>query len=145
MLTYAASMSPGGAPSVAEAQEDPHLRVYLDGWMRPGDLGVVAVGGDGGLLGAAWIRPGLMVAEPGAPELATAVAPAWRGRGIGSTLLRELAAWARGSWCGISLSVRQENPARRFYERHGFAVMREVTNRVGGRSLVMRLTLPAAV
>jgi predicted acetyltransferase len=37
--------------------------------------------------------------------------------------------------------VRQENPARRLYERSGFVVTRTIPNRVGGVSLVMRADL----
>ncbi|HEY6879152.1 MAG TPA: GNAT family N-acetyltransferase [Polyangiales bacterium] len=42
----------------------------------------------------------------------------FRGRGLGSALLRELQGQAR---VPIKLRVRPENPARRLYERLGFA------------------------
>ena len=37
----------------------------------------------------------------------------------------------------IQLNVREENPAVRLYERTGFQIIGDMTNRVGGRSLVM--------
>ncbi|MGH7934689.1 MAG: hypothetical protein ACREQN_16220 [Candidatus Binataceae bacterium] len=37
--------------------------------------------------------------------------------------------------------VRSTNPARRLYERCGFVVVAEVTNRVGGSSFVMTAQL----
>jgi ribosomal protein S18 acetylase RimI-like enzyme len=37
----------------------------------------------------------------------------------------------------IVLSVREANPARRLYERMGFAVVDIAVNRVGGSSYVM--------
>jgi ribosomal protein S18 acetylase RimI-like enzyme len=141
MLTYAASMSPGGQASIADAEADPYLRTYVDAWGRPDDLGVVAIDAGGDRLGAAWIRSGLKVAEPEAPELATAVVPSQRGRGIGEAMLRELVRLASGRYRAIVLSVRESNPAARFYQRLGFLVEREVRNRVGGLSYVMRLPL----
>jgi len=49
------------------------------------------------------------------------VEPAWRGRGMGAALLRCVAALAleRGSPL-IELTVREDNPARRFYTGVGF-------------------------
>ena len=141
MLTYAASMAPGGAASVAAAQGDPYLRTYVEGWGRPDDLGVVARDDPGAPIGAAWVRAGLIVAGPGAPELATAVVPAHRARGVGAALMGELLRQARGRFEAIVLSVRAENPALRFYERFGFQRERQLTNRVGGVSFVMRRLL----
>jgi ribosomal protein S18 acetylase RimI-like enzyme len=143
MLTYAASMAPGGAASVAAAQADPYLRTYVDGWGRPDDLGVVARDDAGAPIGAAWVRTGLIVAEPGVPELATAVLPAHRARGVGAALMGELLRRATGRWDAIVLSVRAENSALRFYERWGFRREREVRNRVGSVSFVMRRLLGA--
>ena len=53
----------------------------------------------------------------------------------------ELVERARGQYRALLLSVRDENQARTFYEKRQFEVVRDVTNRVGGRSVVMRLTL----
>jgi ribosomal protein S18 acetylase RimI-like enzyme len=49
------------------------------------------------------------------------VEPAWRGRGMGAALLRCVATLAleRGSPL-VELTVREDNPARRFYARVGF-------------------------
>ena len=151
MLTYAASMTPGGAASVADAQADPYLRTYVEGWGRPDDLGIIARAGAPGpgdhdhdhdaRIGAAWLRAGLIVAEPGAPELATAMVPAQRGRGIGALMMEQLFQRAAGRFEAVTLSVRAANPALRFYQRLGFQRTRELTNRVGGVSFVMRRPL----
>ncbi|WP_217808722.1 GNAT family N-acetyltransferase [Derxia lacustris] len=45
-----------------------------------------------------------------------------RGQGIGSALLQGLVALADGAGLAMSLAVEPDNPARRLYERHGFAV-----------------------
>jgi ribosomal protein S18 acetylase RimI-like enzyme len=49
-----------------------------------------------------------------------ALAPAYRGRGIGGGLLRSLIAEAQASNRTLSIHVELNNPARRLYERLGF-------------------------
>jgi len=49
-----------------------------------------------------------------------ALAPAFRGRGIGTGLLRALIAEAAESGRKLSIHVEMNNPARRLYERLGF-------------------------
>ena len=148
MLTYAASMGDGGDAEVGKAQADPYLRTYVEGWGRSGDLGVIARA-DGADVGAAWLREGdgagspFKLGEPGWPELATAVAPGCRGRGIGGLMMRRLIQLAPGRFLGIVLSVREGNPAERFYAQLGFREERRIENRAGGRSLKMRLAFPA--
>ena len=145
MLFYAANMAEDGATSSAAARSHPYLAEFVAGWGRPGDLGVIATGGSA--LGAAWLRQlsgpqkrYAAVAE-GTPELAIAVAPAAIGQGIGGALLGALLVQARGQYPAVALSVREQNPAIRLYERHGFVVVDTVTNRVGGRSFVMQVEL----
>lgn len=48
--------------------------------------------------------------------------PAWRGRGVGTRLLDGLLAYADGLGLPASLHVEPFNPAKRMYERAGFAV-----------------------
>jgi len=47
--------------------------------------------------------------------------PEYRGRGIGSDLLQRLLEQGRSSGRTVSIHVEFENPARRLYERLGFA------------------------
>jgi ribosomal protein S18 acetylase RimI-like enzyme len=148
MLYYAANMAEDGAASSEVAKTHPYLAEYVAGWGRPGDLGLIAAGAVGsGVLGAAWVRPlngqekRYAAVAGGTPELAIAVQPATIGQGIGGALLGALLEMARGYYPAIALSVRETNPARRLYERHGFEVVDTITNRVGGRSFVMRVDL----
>jgi len=55
------------------------------------------------------------------------VAPSHQGRGLGTTLLRELASLYRGAGMArIALGVTQSNRARGLYARMGFEVLRDV-------------------
>ncbi|MEZ0171276.1 GNAT family N-acetyltransferase [Microvirga sp. TS319] len=55
------------------------------------------------------------------------ISPARRGRGIGSTIIRRLMEKRRGMARSIALFVLKNNPAVRFYERHGFSIASETT------------------
>jgi GNAT superfamily N-acetyltransferase len=91
---------------------DPGLAHYVDGWMRPGDLGVVAVASVGGPIGTAWLRnlpakdAGYGYVRDDVPELSMGVVQAWRGQGVGRALLRDVLAAARSAGvAAVSLSV----------------------------------------
>jgi ribosomal protein S18 acetylase RimI-like enzyme len=146
MLFHAAHMAADGARSAEEARAHPYLAKFVRGWGRPGDLGAVAEAG-AGPVGAAWLRhlagaeKSYVDVDDAYPELAIAVLPERAGQGVGGALLGRLIALARPHYSGIVLSVRADNPARRLYERHGFAVSGEIVNRVGTRSYVMELRL----
>ena len=108
--------------------ERPELARYFAGWGRPGDRALIAVAGASNeRIGAGWFRtftasePGYGFVSSDVPELGIAVTPAWRDRGAGTVILRELLEVARRSnYAGLSLSVHPHNPARRLYERMGF-------------------------
>jgi GNAT superfamily N-acetyltransferase len=126
-----------------DALDMPHVRRFLDGWGRGGDVGVVAEDAEGRPVGAAWARVfdvPLVRGDGGAPvaELAIAVEPAARGAGVGASLLEALAAAATDAGHReLSLNVSPRNRARRLYERAGFAVVRE-----DAHGVVMRRRLP---
>lgn len=48
------------------------------------------------------------------------VMPDYQNRGIGSLLVRRVIADAKAARTVLRLTVLEGNPARRFYERHGF-------------------------
>lgn len=50
------------------------------------------------------------------------LAPHLHGRGLGSAVLRSVLARADADRTAVGLNVLQGSPARRLYERHGFAV-----------------------
>ena len=103
------------------------VALYVKAWGRPGDTAVIAI--DKGFpVGAAWYRlfgeqrPGYGFVDEHTPELAIAVVPNARGRGIGTALLETLLRQARSAgYPTISLSVDRANAgAIELYGRHGF-------------------------
>jgi ribosomal protein S18 acetylase RimI-like enzyme len=112
-------------PTADEVMADPRYALYLTGWPRPGDYGLVAE--QDGPVGAAWYRTfteashGYGFLAEDIPELSIAViASRWR-EGIGRRLLDELIeASVAQEYRAISLSVAENNPARGLYESAGF-------------------------
>jgi ribosomal protein S18 acetylase RimI-like enzyme len=107
------------------------LTRYVDGWGRPGDVAVIAAEGPNPV-GAAWFRrfrasaPGYGFVDESTPELTIAVVPSRRRHGVGQELLDALLERARAEGVTqVSLSVEAGSPAVGFYERNGFAVVRE--------------------
>jgi ribosomal protein S18 acetylase RimI-like enzyme len=109
----------------------PEIAVYIGGWGRSGDVGLVAEGNGGEPIGAAWYRffseeaHGFGFVNAETPEITIAVREDRRGRGIGGALLDELITQARERRIpALSLSVEPDNPALRLYERASFRVVR---------------------
>jgi ribosomal protein S18 acetylase RimI-like enzyme len=120
---------------------------YVEGWCRVGDYGVIAEADSGTPLGAAWHRlfsedaPGYGFISTTVPEITIGVASAARRHGIGTSLLAALIDHARHAGLpALSLSVEEDNPAVRLYERLGFKRVGRVEN-----ALTMRLDLDPAV
>jgi GNAT superfamily N-acetyltransferase len=55
--------------------------------------------------------------------------PAFQRRGIGDYLLHRLIEDAKSAQVGLRLTVLEVNPARRFYERHGFVLTHTISPR----------------
>jgi ribosomal protein S18 acetylase RimI-like enzyme len=116
---YWRERNPGDGPGPAAR--------YVKGWGRPGDTVLIALD-DGFPVGAAWYRlfrkglRGYGFVDDETPELAIAVVPSRRGRGIGEALPDALCERARADgYHALSLSVGRDNPALvSFYEEQGF-------------------------
>ena len=111
--------------------EDSLLWRYVSGWGRRGDAALIALEG-GFPIGAAWYRlfsraePGFGFVDEETPEVAVAVVPSRRGRGIGSELLESLVALAREQGHeGLSLTVASDSPAMHVFEKQGFERVEE--------------------
>jgi GNAT superfamily N-acetyltransferase len=115
-------------PTAAEVMADPRYAMYLTGWPRQGDYGLIAE--HDGPVGAAWHRtfteanPGYGFVAEDVPELSIAVIASRRQEGIGRRLLVDLidASLAQG-YSAMSLSVVEGNPARGLYESAGFVLI----------------------
>ena len=101
------------APST-DILRQPELARYVEGWGRPGDAGFVAHDAEEGKpLGAVWLRQPLSSssteAGPLIPELAFAVTPGQRRRGIGAALLTQ---WVKANpeQSIITLAVPAQSP-----------------------------------
>lgn len=145
MLYYAAHMHEEAGKTVADLPANPTLALYVQEWGRLGDFGFLAEAtATKKPLGAAWLRlytganKAYSPTADDTPELAIALLPECTGQGIGTVLLQELLAVARVHFPAVALSVRANNPALRLYQRLGFLIIGEMTNRVGGRSYDMR-------
>jgi GNAT superfamily N-acetyltransferase len=117
-------------PTAEQVMADPRYAMYLAGWPRQGDYGLVAE--QDGPVGAAWYRTfteashGYGFVAEDVPELSIAVIASRRHEGIGRRLLVDLidASLAQGH-SAISLSVREDNPARGLYESVGFVLIEQ--------------------
>jgi len=141
--------SPDPAGSFSDVLADPHLRVYLEGWQRPGDFAVIAEE-DGASVGAAWYRTftteshGYGFIESSIPELSVAVRASHRGRGLGTELLSVLIEHARAEdVAALSLSVEEGNPAVWLYHRLGFETVDKPGNAFTMRLDVSQTPSPA--
>lgn len=127
MLYQALQNAASDAAPDREIVRRPEFARYVENWGESGDAGFVAQNsGDQQLLGAVWFRPPKQNATP---ELAFAVKPDQRKRGIGAALLTQ---WVRANpeQSEISLHVGAEHPAVRLYERFGFKVAEETAGAV---------------
>ncbi len=145
MLYYAAHMHEEVDKTVADLQRNPTLALYVQEWGRRGDFGFIAEATTTNIpLGAAWLRlytgdnKAYSPTTDDTPELAIAILPQYTGKGIGTALLQELLTVARLHFPAVALSVRADNPASVLYQRLGFQIIGEITNRVGGISYDMR-------
>ena len=119
------------------------VQLYVKAWGRPGDAAMIALV-DGFPVGAAWFRlfrevsPGYGFVDEQTPELAVAVVPNARGKGVGSALLGALLDRARADgYEALSLSVDRNNQgAIALYEQFGFRQVQETTD-----SLTLRAAL----
>ena len=134
--------------SFEDVMTEPSLAKYVLGWGRPGDSGVVALSGSDERVGAAWYRifseedQGYGFVSPDIPELGIATTAAYRGRGIGRTLMQGLIQLATSEGrAALSLSVEVDNwRALDLYLHLGFRQVAKIDN-----SWTMLLTLdPAA-
>lgn len=128
-------------PGIDECLADPIVASYLEGWVRPGDAGLVAVDDESNReVGAAWYRlftkdkPGFGFVDEKTPELAIAVVEEFRGKHVGSALMNGLRRLAKAQGHHqLSLAVQARNvKARLLHVLMGFREVRHT-----GETIVM--------
>jgi ribosomal protein S18 acetylase RimI-like enzyme len=143
MLYQAIYVPAGSLAPPRQIVNSPELAGYVQHWGQEHDFGLKALSAnDQQPLGAVWLR--LMTGENRGygyiddltPELSIALLSGHRGKGIGTRLLNELFESVRDKYKAISLSVSDDNPAKKLYQRLGF----EIISREG-TSLTMKKNL----
>jgi ribosomal protein S18 acetylase RimI-like enzyme len=127
-MLYESIHTPEGAQLPAkDIVHHPSLSKYVDHWGREGDAGFVAIDASGQPIGSVTIRlfpeadKGYGFVDEETPELGTAILKEYRGKGIGTALMRTMMEEAKHRGIqAISLSVDPGNPAVRLYRRFGF-------------------------
>lgn len=136
MLFEAVYWRPGiKRPPIKQGLSHPDISKILYGWGRKGDTAIIAESPEGRCIGAAWYRfwtdeiHSFGYVNKESPELGMAVVGEYRGKGIGSVLLKELIDVAAEKGIKkISLSVENDNPAVHLYRRHGFKKIGSLDN-----------------
>jgi ribosomal protein S18 acetylase RimI-like enzyme len=136
-LYHAIYVPPGSPEPNPKILNLPDISRYVDHWGRSGDLSVFALD-KGKVIGVCWSRifppstPGYGTIDSRTPELSIALLSEYRGQGIGSTLLNLILSDLKTRARAVSLSVAEDNPALRLYQRFGFTVHSK-----HGKSLIM--------
>lgn len=127
MLYQSIFIVEGEAKPSREILKQPDLLKYLCNWGRQGDIALIATDSSDNPVGAIWIRlfdetnKTYGYIDENTPVLSIALLPEYRGKGIGTMLLKEMIRKAKNfGFISLSLSVDPKNPALRLYERQGF-------------------------
>ena len=126
---YQAIFIPEGiTPPPFEIIKQPELQVYIKGFKeQDGDICLVAEC-DSKIVGAVWVR---IMNDYGhvsddMPSLAISLLPEYRGKGIGTALMKSMQEMvSRQGYKGISLSVQKQNYAAKMYSRLGFKTIED--------------------
>ena len=126
---YEAIFVPEGAAAPPRSiVEQPELQVYIAGFGILKDDAALAVEVGGKAVGVIWARimDDYGHVDDGTPSLAMALYPEYRGRGMGTALMREmLTALAEKGYGQVSLSVQKGNYAVGMCRKAGFEVIRD--------------------
>lgn len=138
-LYHAIYVPPGQQRPERKIIFDPEIYVYVKDFGGEHDCGVAALAGKK-IIGAAWSRiiPAYGNLDERTPELAVSVLPQHRGQGVGVAMMLELFELLRAKgYERTSLSVQQDNPAVRFYQRLGYEITAEKLDHAGHEDYIM--------
>ncbi len=117
----------GEEPPSKDIVNKPELSKYVEGWKKKDDIGLIVYEIKSSKpVGAVWIRifseenRGYGFISEEIPELSIAVIREYRGKGLGTLLLKNLFKIIKGKYQSVSLSVSKINHAIKLYKRLGF-------------------------
>lgn len=127
-MLYESIYVPEGHPTISrDILNDPAISKYVEGWGRKGDVGYIALDEAGKALGSITARifeensPGHGYVDEETPELGMALLEQYRGKGLGTALMRTLLDELRRQGIRqVSLSVDPNNYAVKLYRKFGF-------------------------
>lgn len=126
---YEAIFIPEGVPAPPwSIIENEDLQVYVRDFGKLPDDRCIVAEVDGKIVGAVWTRimDDYGHIENQTPSLAISFYKEYRGRGIGTELLRRMLERLRAEgYKSVSLSVQKANYALRMYERAGFVTVED--------------------
>jgi ribosomal protein S18 acetylase RimI-like enzyme len=115
-------------PAPKNIIKKPELQIYIKDFGKPDDNCLVAVF-DSRIVGAVWTRiiNGFGSVDDKTPEFAISLYREYRGRGIGTNLMREMLQLLHSKgYEQTSLAVQKENYAVKMYKAVGFEIICEL-------------------
>ena len=139
-LYHAIFVAEGDSLPPFETIYEPEIFVYIKDFGQDIHDTAIVAEENGRIIGIAWTRiiPAYGNIDDNTPELAISVLPEYRGKGIGTLLMNALfASLKKQGYARTSLSVQQDNPACRFYQRLGYQITDEKKDHAGHDDYIM--------
>jgi len=108
--------------------EKPELRLYFEDFGKYQDDHCLCAQVQGNLIGAVWVRriKGYGSVDDTTIELAISLYKPYRGRGIGTQMMKEMALFLKNAgFDKVSLAVEKDNYAVKMYLKLGFGIVYE--------------------
>lgn len=103
--------------------QEPSIWIYIDGFGSKKDDHCLVAEVDGYIVGAVWVRciKAFGHVDDSIPEFAISVYPQYRGKGIGTKLMKEMLMLLKEKgYERTSLAVQKDNYAVKMYQQLGF-------------------------
>lgn len=108
--------------------QDSSLWIYIEEFGTKKDDHCFVAEIDGKIVGAVWVRciKAFGHIEDNVPEFAISTYPQYRGKGIGTTLMRKMLEYLKSyGYSKTSLAVQKDNYAVEMYQKVGFTICDE--------------------
>lgn len=108
--------------------QDSSLWIYIDGFGTKKDDHCFVAELDGKIVGAVWVRciKAFGHIDDAVPEFAISIYPQYRGKGIGTKLMKRMLEYLKSEgYSYTSLAVQKDNNAVKMYKQVGFEISGE--------------------